>query len=704
MQRLFGEKHKRAEERRKALEAQCKKEGKKYNRSMPVPMTDADRAWETSLWTQVVALLTPLREKHPKSTDVTYNLACALAMTGQADAAMAALQQSYENGWLDAHHLQQDDDLLSLRAREDFQALAKTMATTIFEVTPATGFRGAVGWAPGGRPVPPGKGPRYLLSTMLAVTSGRGNSVSEALAYLRRSAAADATCPTGTIYILENNDIRSLTRAWAFHTTVETLKRMGLHAEILKGVLPQDKDDVAGLVAGSAGFDWAKSKSAILPGAICEHLTSCGGMMAENAGQTPLIEFLRYGAAGASGTVHEPYALQWKFPMPLIQVFYASGCSLAEAFYQSVSGPYQLLIVGDPLCQPWARRPAFTCAAPAPQARVTGTIAIRPAATEPQEVPLGAFEIFLAGRRVHVMKPGESFALDTTKLPDGHYELRIVGVAANARQTQQRLVIPFVVQNRATTLVVKDAPPTAVRYDETVRIGLAADGAQQIRVLHNGRVLGEIQGAAGEIAFPANRLGQGPVRLQPLAVLDPKGPKILLGPPLDITVDPAPASALETPPPAESLKPGLRLTIGADKAYVLPRLGVPVPEWKADSAYVIESYFETPTDDVYQFQIRAGTPISAMTVDGRALGAVPTDAWAFLPTHLGAGWHKLEIRGTAERPPRLDIRFGGPGAHTVTGKTFRCLRLGNETEIPDPRDKPKAPPAPAKDDQKPAAP
>ena len=92
--------------------------------------------------------------------------------------------------------------------------------------------------------------------------------------------------------------------------------------------------------------------------------------MSSGASQTPLSEFLRYGAAGASGTVTEPYAIAEKFPHPMLQVHYARGCTLAEAFYQSVCGPYQLLIVGDPLCRPWANIPKVTVAGlPADAAR-----------------------------------------------------------------------------------------------------------------------------------------------------------------------------------------------------------------------------------------------------------------------------------------------------------------------------------------------
>ena len=39
------------------------------------------------------------------------------------------------------------------------------------------------------------------------------------------------------------------------------------------------------------------------------------------------------------------------------------GCTLAEAFYQSVLAPYQLLVVGDPLCAVagWLRLPFWPC-------------------------------------------------------------------------------------------------------------------------------------------------------------------------------------------------------------------------------------------------------------------------------------------------------------------------------------------------------
>ncbi|MDA1085488.1 MAG: TIGR03790 family protein [Verrucomicrobia bacterium] len=226
-------------------------------------------------------------------------------------------------------------------------------------------FRAQTAWDATGMPSDGADAKRYMLSTMLGVTSGRGTSLREAVAALERAAAADGTRPAGTVYYMVNGDIRSRTRRWGFAEAVRMLKEEGVAAVIEEGVLPQGHADIAGAMVGIAVFDFAASASRILPGAICEHLTSTGGVVVWSDFQTPLTEFLRHGAAGASGTVMEPLAIQAKFPDPFIHVHYVRGASLAEAFYQSVAAPYQLLIVGDPLCRPWGKAPDAPAGRPA---------------------------------------------------------------------------------------------------------------------------------------------------------------------------------------------------------------------------------------------------------------------------------------------------------------------------------------------------
>jgi len=384
----------------------------------------------------------------------------------------------------------------------------------------AAGFRSWYGWGSQGELLEAG-GSRYLLATMLGVTAGRGNSVAEITAYLRSGAAADGTKPEGTIYFVTNSDVRTTTRSSAFPAAVKALAGLGVQAEIVNGTLPVRKRDVAGLMTGTPTFDWNSSGSTILPGAICENLTSFGGIFTPSAGQTPLSEFLRAGAAGSSGTVTEPFSLQAKFPHAAIHVHYARGASLAEAFYQSVHAPYQLLVVGDPLCQPWASIPeveivtAADSAVLASGARVSGTLELEPRASVPGGGTADRFELYVDGVRVAQAGLGERLALDTTVMADGHHELRVVAIAATPVETQGRRVVDVMVANhddgRSLELVVE---PKRVDRSGTVRIAVNGTGVEGAVVFAMGRVLGRTSSPQESIEVPAEVLGLGPVTIR----------------------------------------------------------------------------------------------------------------------------------------------------------------------------------------------
>lgn len=379
------------------------------------------------------------------------------------------------------------------------------------------GFRGWYGWSRNGALLEAG-GTRYLLSAMLGVTAGRGNRVAEVAAYLKSAAAADGSRPTGTIYFMTNSDIRTTTRSKPFPAIVRALGQLGVKAEIVSGALPERRRDVAGLMAGVPSFDWRASGSTIVPGAICENLTSFGGIFTPSAGQTPLSEFLRAGAAGSSGTVTEPFSLQAKFPHPSIHVHYARGASLVEAFYQSVHAPYQLLVVGDPLCQPWARIPEVEVVSAAdskvlePGAVVSGTLELEPRAIGGDEVPIDRFHLLVDGLRVAQAGLGERLTLDTTKLADGHHELRVVAISSAPVETQGRRIVPVTAANhgRAIELTVE---PRRVPAGGTLRIGVKGTGIDGAMVFAPGRVLGRTAAAEAVIEVPADLLGLGTVTI-----------------------------------------------------------------------------------------------------------------------------------------------------------------------------------------------
>ncbi len=396
---------------------------------------------------------------------------------------------------------------------------------------PTRGFRWRYFWDSDGKKATPGKfGQRYLLSTMLGITTPvRGNTVEEVFNYLDRSAAADGTRPRGTFYFVWNKDIRSTARDKCFEPMVAQINAEGGHAAVQMGRLPTGAKDVLGIMTGTPEFDLAGEKVQILPGAICDNLTSQGAIFLPEVGQTALTEFLRHGAAGASGAVVEPYALQAKFPLPSIHLHYMRGCSLAESFYQSVAAPCQLLMVGDPLCQPWAVRPAVSVDGVKRGDTVKGTITFSAAGTK----SIGSYECFVDGRLTATAAPGTPFKFDTAQVRDGYHELRIVGARADAIETRGSYIVPIFVNNHDASVEIKLVTGREVGRLGKVRLKVGQPGATAIAIHQNSRELARVQAESGELEVAAALLGRGTTFLQ--AVSEGKAPAVSA--PVRITVE-----------------------------------------------------------------------------------------------------------------------------------------------------------------------
>ena len=387
------------------------------------------------------------------------------------------------------------------------------------------GFRARYQWAFGGKRAVK-KGIPYLLSTMLGVTYGRGNTVNEILRYLQRAKEADGTKPKGTIYYVRNGSPRSTPRHDLFPLAVRELKLAGVQATILEGVFPKNKRDIMGVTTGAPNLDIAKSGCRFLPGAIGDNLTSAGGQLIirnlKGRDQTPLTDFLRYGAAGACGTVVEPMSFPEKFPSPFLHVHYARGCSLAEAFYQSIAGPYQQLIVGDPLCQPWANRPEVTVQGIAGRTMLRGTIEMIPTAKVKKTQGIRVFELYVDGLRSQRCPPGGKFSLDTTVLADGSHELRVVAIDNTPIETQGRWIGEIMVKNGRDAVQLsaeKSGRPSEATY---LTVEVASTTKAEIAVLHNGRELGRVLHGNGKVKIDLGLLGSGPVALQARTLEKPR--------------------------------------------------------------------------------------------------------------------------------------------------------------------------------------
>ncbi len=628
-------------------------------------------------WQEVAQALKPLVERHPRVAPMRYNLACALAQLGELDAAMEQLTEAVASGWSDATHTQNDADLAPLADRDDFKSLLDEMRRRPIQVQPSLAFSAATSWSLLGEPAAAGEGDRYLLSSVLAVTSGRGLSVAESVAALRRSAESDGTRPGGTIYFCRSGDkARSGPREPYFDSAVKQLAALGVKAEVLDAPLPRGKHDVQGVVAGVANVNWKATQSEIRPGAFCDHLTSLAGVLTEGGGQTPLTEWLRSGAAGSSGTVTEPYNLPAKFPSAFLHVHYAEGCSLAEAFYQSVAGPYQQLLVGDPLCQPWARIPEVQLEGFEPGQVVGEIITLEPKVVGRPAESIDRMEVFLGGRRVASGQLGQKFRIDTREHPDGWHEIRIVAVAGDPIATQGGTVLPLIFANGQRIIEHELPEEERWRWDQPYPVTLASSGADRILLVHHDRVVATIEGDTGTLELDLARLGPGTVTLQAVAVEDGTPPKLVHGEPWTVVaIPPRPRPPIVHRQP-DTWKPGLLLSVndGRPPAVVddlrpgdwLENLKLP-----ENAAFVLSGRFEIEATELYQFQWRGDADVR-VEVDGQVLGQTEANTWAYAPIALREGFHEVLIHGTATKNPKLTVRFGRSGTRSLDQGRFIC--------------------------------
>lgn len=169
---------------------------------------------------------------------------------------------------------------------------------------------------------------------------------------LQRGVASDFSYPTQTVYLAKTSDSARNVRFVEFDNSIFENQVVSNYTVNRIDTDSTTFTNLFGLITGLAGF--SLYTNAFVPGALGDTLTSFGGYLLENSGQTPLLAFLEAGAAGSYGTVVEPCNYTQKFPDPVDYFYQTRGFSLAEAYYQSVLNPFQGVFVGEPLAAPFA--------------------------------------------------------------------------------------------------------------------------------------------------------------------------------------------------------------------------------------------------------------------------------------------------------------------------------------------------------------
>jgi hypothetical protein len=478
--------------------------------------------------------LQPLAEKHTMQWPLQFRLAGWLNQSGRRDDALAVIKQLVDAGHAYRKLFDEEKAFDSLRASGDYQRLVDKIDGTVPDRYPAIPFSARQTFGINGIPLnDPKQGMRYLLSTALAITTGRGSTLPEAIENLKRSAAADGTGKPAEFFFSNSNDVRSTTRMPLVPIAAVKLKEMGHEVIIESGRLPTSRKRLMGAMLGSANYDWPATGNETLPGAILENLTSTSGVMHKDTGQTSMVELIRGGAAGTSGTVTEPYSLQFKFPTPLIYPYYASGCSLAEAFYLSVESPYQLLILGDPLCKPYGdeHNEAFSLDVIETDDAYQVKIQYWRGATAIANI--GALEIFLDGKLVNSIPPAAQLNIKKAGLPNGDHELTI---GAISRHPLRMRTFQSVRLNSGQTTAVPGLTATVSGDGDAavVMANITAGEGTRVAIRHLGRRIAEAAGASATLEIPISRTGYGPLRLIPETFV---GETWVRGAPIVLNVD-----------------------------------------------------------------------------------------------------------------------------------------------------------------------
>ncbi len=242
-------------------------------------------------------------------------------------------------------------------------------------------------------------------------------NLTKAKALVDLGVASDATFPTQTVFIAKTFDVVRRLRYLQADNVIQNTRLRGNYRVALTNI--STTTGLGPLLGFQNGVQvFTLFNPPIVPGAMVDNLTSFGGFLFEPIDHTTAMDFINHGATASYGTVTEPCAYPGKFPAAQNYFYQARGFSIAECYYQSLTNPYQGILVGEPLAAPFALPAHGAWNNPPENAVLSGTTNLSiQYVSDSITRPVQQVDLFLNGQLLHTvsnMPPRQNNILSVT--------------------------------------------------------------------------------------------------------------------------------------------------------------------------------------------------------------------------------------------------------------------------------------------------
>ncbi|UYV14153.1 MAG: hypothetical protein NCW75_07635 [Phycisphaera sp.] len=349
------------------------------------------------------------------------------------------------------------------------------------------------------------------IGAVLGWTGERGNTIDEVVDMIARSVAADGASPGGsgdTYYFMNTTDAARNVRQPQYAGVIAALTSKGTSAVQQDGVVPTGGVTAAGIMTGVANPPIDAGDFGFGPAAFADHLTSFAGHFGTGS-QTKMSRWIAKGAVGSSGTVEEPCNYTGKFPHARFHYFYDQGATMGEAYLRSIGFvPFQVQFIGDPLARPFTYIPDVSIVGLGSTVSGVESFSVMGTTAKPG-ASVDRFVLMANGVTVAETGATGQFQLDTTLLPDGVNEVRVIGYDDTLLESRGSATTMVTVDNQGR-LPSLTPSVTAGELRTRVTFNLNAPTATEVRLVRAGAVLAAINSSAGGVDLFGTNLGEGP--------------------------------------------------------------------------------------------------------------------------------------------------------------------------------------------------